>query len=131
MLIYLVTAEISRARELIALSGWRVFVDLEDAVEEINEWWLQKARGKTSLNHALTYTKRREPSIFMTEVDEDIIDLNSLGNTARWPALYEPVCNWHRLDKDTYLAWAVEQALLGKKKPLMEEAWIGTLARLR
>lgn len=132
MLIYLVTAEISRARELIALSGWRVLVDLEGAVEEINEWWMQKARGKTSLSPALTYTNRRAPSIFMTEVDEDVLDqYNWSSRTARWPSLREPVKGWRRLDVDTYTAWSVEQALIGRKKPTMEAAWIGTLVRPR
>ena len=129
MLIYLVTAEISRARELIALSGWRVLVDLEGAVEELNEWWLKKARGKSShLDFALTYTGRRGPSIFMTEVDEDTLERPTINGANR---LQAPVRGWRRLDQDTYTAWSVEQTLLGKKKPIMEAAWVGTLVRSR
>lgn len=127
MLVYLVTAEVSRARSLKALAGWRVFNELGWAIREIEEWWLQKSRGRLSYQFEPAYRSKANPSIFVTDVNEDILE--PMAGNVNWPALREPVAGWRRVNQDDYLVFTVEQKMAGQQAPVMEACWVGTIVR--
>ena len=105
-----------------------MFTEVWWAINELEDWWFEKARSRARLNDFPAYTNgKRVPAIFVGETDTG--NLEVMTGTPHWPRLREAVSGWRRFNTDDHLAFQVEQRLEGRKRPTMEAAWIGTIVR--
>ena len=137
MFIYMVVPSTMKAQALEAKAGWRVFLALISALNDLEERF--QARERQKYHGAWTgYSMMAfDPVVIQAEIpDEKRLADGLAGRYLLWeavrsdePMLVQPVRSWRRVTQEDFLIWEVEQALSGFNAPrfAFKERWFNQM----